>query len=1468
MPTSRLARLTALGLLTLAFSSPAFAQPGFSKVFQPSSIAAGGHSQLVFTITNGAASPAVDLAFTDTFPAAITIATPASASTDCGLAATLTAPDGGGTISLAGGTLPAFGTCTVVVDVVSSTAGVHTNLSGDLTSSLGNSGTATDDLEVVTNRAVFTKSFATSPISLGDRSTLTFSFDNSANAGFAFSGNFNDRLPTGLVVADPANLSTDCLGAAFTAVAGTDEIFAFTINLSGNQACTASVDVRGEALGSFSNRSGEFFATPGGPLVSSGFAVAGLDVVESGPLIARKSFTNDPVNPGNTVELEFTVQNLDRFSAATDLTFTDDLDAVLSGLVATGLPASDVCGAGSTLSGSSVLSLTGGNLPAGGACTFSVTLAVPMGATAGAYPNVTSAMSAMIGGSPAAGDPASETLFVNDAPAVTKTFLTNPVGAGDTVQLEFTVTNTSATSTATNISLQDNLSAFLSGAQLTSAPTAPCGAGSWIFPQVISGDDFLVLSSGNLATSASCTFTVDLQIPSGVPAGDYLNVTDAISATVDGVTQTGGTASDTLTIVGAPRLAKDFTDDPVAPGGTVTLEFTLEHSAAASADATNIGFTDDLNAVIAGLAATGLPLTDVCGVGSSISGTTSLTFSGGTLSPGGSCTFSVPVLVPGGAFPGTYTNVTSDLTATVGGVSTTANGASAPLEVSGLEFTKEFIDNPMLPGSAGTLRFTVNNTSAIDVSGGVFTDTLSATLTGLTAVAPLPTDPCGAGSTLSGTTFLVGINLNLTAGTSCTFDVPIQLPGGVANGSYPNTTSDLVFTTPAFSVGAATDVLVIDDEILETSKTFTNNPVAAGGTAFLEITVLNTSTTETVTSLTLTDNLEAMLTGATALGLPLSDVCGAGSDLSGAGLVTLTGGTLAPTASCTFTFAVQIPASALDGTYSNVTSQPTGLASAGGVSGSAGTADLQVRSLTFSKAFQSSPEPGQTVDLRFEIENPGAAPVGQLAFSDDLSAVIPGLVATGLPQNDICGSGSSISGTGTLLFTAGTLGGTETCTFTVTLQVPLTATVGSFPNTTTDLTSAGLTVANPATDSLTITAPATVDATLAKAFQSTPVLRDQSVVLQYTITNSSPLPISDVGFTDDFNAALTGLVATGLPASNVCGAGSTLTGTGTVALAGGSLAPGAMCQFSVTLDLPATAAVGTVTSTSGNLNFNAAGAPFSNAAAADTFDVALLGFAKAFQATGVLPGATVDLTYTVTNPDPANAVSGVTFTDDFGAVITGLATSALPATGFCGAGSTATGTGVLTAANLTVPASGSCVFTVTLQVPVDAVEGTFPSTASVLTSGATVLSLTAADNLVIAAPTTVDATLARLSKPPPSSRASRSTCNTPSPTRRSSRSRTSPSATTSTRRSPAWSPRACPSPTSAAPVRRSPARPPSAWPPAPSPRARRASSRSRSTCRRRRPRGRSPAPPAPSTSRRPGRRSRTPPPRTPSTSRC
>ncbi len=1292
-------------VVVTSLAGVAEAQPSFSKAFAPATIGPGSTSTLTFTITNGSGSPVTDLAFTDTLPAEATIATPSNADTTC-IDGTLNAPDGGSTISYSGGSIGASSSCVVTVNVTSTTVGTHQNVSGDLTSSAGNSGPASDDLVVDGSRPGFTKSFSPNTIGFGGRTTLTFTIDNTLNQSAAFNLTFSDTLPGGLTVADPANASTTCSGTGtVTAAPGTAVVsYGFSGFVAASNSCTVSVDVAGSAGGTFTNVTGDLTSLSG----SSGKATAELTVTTD-RLLLTKEFTDDPLTPGATGTLELTILNTDRTQTATGLTFTDDLDATLSGLVAVPPLPSDPCGPGSSLSGTSLLTLTGGALAPEATCTFSVPIQIPAGATAGIYPNTTSTLTGDLGGSPVTSSAATDSLLVNEAPRLTKTFLTNPVGAGDTVDMQFTITNTSSGSPATDIGFEDPLGTFLSGVSVTSLPAAGfCGGGSNAFVTTIGGIDTLLVTGANLVASGSCTLTVGLQVPAGAPMGSYVNTTGAISGTVDGTLQVGKPASDTLTVVSPPTLQKEFTDDPVLPGGTVTLELTISHAGTAPADATAISFTDDLNAALTGLAATGLPQTDVCGTGSQISGTSLLSFTGGTLAPGATCTFSVVLDVPAGALPGTYDNVTSNVTATVSGVTATRTGASDQLHVAGLTLAKEFIDDPVIPGQTATLRFTIDNSSpTLGATDIFFTDNLSAVLSGLAAVAPLPTTPCGAGSSLSGTTPLVFTGGEVAANSSCTFDVTVQVPAAAADGSYNNVTSSMTATVDGAPVtlDPAADVLEVSSSVLELTKAFTDDPVSGGDSVTLEFTVTNLDPDDTVTGITFTDDLDAALTGLQATTLPADGFCGAGSQLTGAGLLTMTGGSLGPGASCTFSTTLQVPAVVPSTNAVNTTSSVFGSVGGLAVVGPPTSDTLQLVSIDATKSFAAGIAAGSTQTLSFTLTNLSTTQsAGSLRFTDDLDAVLSGLVAIGLPQAGVCGSGSVLTGSSVVELVGGSLPPGGSCTFDVTVQAPVDAVPGTYPNTTSDITDSGLLAGDPATADLVVEPPPG----FSKSFAPNPTIVGGTTTLTLTIENStSTIAATDLDVTDILPAGLT--VAPVPNAITTC-TGGTITTTGgssTVSYSGGTVPAGSSCTVSVDV----------VASAVGNL-INTTGVLTSSSGDSGTAQATLRvnpppGFAKAFAPTAVPVDGESTLTLTINNASSTADAVGLDVTDNLPA---GMEVAATPNASTTCTGGTLTapaGGSTISYSGGTVLAGGSCAISVDV---IGTAVGTLPNTTGDLTS--------------------------------------------------------------------------------------------------------------------------------------------------------
>lgn len=1415
------------------------------KAFGPSTIGPGSVSTLTFTITNTNPAPVTELAFTDDLESiqpGLTIAAPAFVSSGCG--GTLTAPEGGTVIELSDGQVGANSSCQITVDVTGSTAGSFDNLSEPLTSSVSgveDAVRASATLTIANDRPGFSKSFSPDMVQLGGSSTLTFTIDNSANGALESGLEFSDTLPPGLEIANPANLSNSCNGI-LSAPAGGSTITLLGGFVLANEICNIVLDVRATAVGRLDNRSSDLSFLGG----TSGKASDSL-TVEADELALIKSFIDDPVPPGSTTTLELSLTNLNRLDTATGLTFTDDLDATLSGLEAVPPLPTNPCGAGSTLTGTSLLTLVDGVLAPGESCTFQMTLQVPAGAPSGSFPNTTSNVMGDVGGSPVIGSPATDTLEVRLVPVFTKEFIDDPVGSGGSVTLRFTLVNTSSDSALSDIAFTDDLNAAIAGlaanglvsGQADDPELDVCGAGSEltvfdppdIGPLVTPADPTqLIFTGGNLATAGSmgdsCTFDVVLDVPPGVPGGIYPNATSEVTATANDTTQTGPPAEDDLAVVGAPTLTKEFTDDPVLAGDAVTLEFTISLDEFAPGSATGIAFTDDLDAVVSGLTALGLPQNDVCGAGSQIAGdpnASNLSFTGGTLAPGESCTFSVTLQIPMNAPAGTHPNTTGAVTATVAGVPTIGVSATDDLIVAALTFTKEFIGDPVLPGSMVILRFTLENVSAEDATGISFSDNLNAVIPGMTA-SGVPPNPCGGTLlALSGGQSLSFSGGVVNAGDSCTFDVTVQVPSGAASDTYLNTTSNLtalIDGEPATFPGA-TDDLVVDANLLAITKEFTDDPANPGGTVTLEFTIDNLSGTETVTAITFTDDLDATLSGLESESGVQIDVCGMGSQLTGTSVLTLMGGNLDPGTSCTFSATLRIPnVVSGGGTFPNVTSEVSGMASGVTVEGGIASDDLQVNLVAFSKSFDGPVGATDTAVLTFTIENlsTGSAVTG-LGFTDDLNAVIPGLVAIDTPQSDVCGTGSQITGSSLLVFSGGSLDPSSSCSFDVTVQVPGDATPGSFLNTTSSLTQSGIVVSDPATASLQIEPPPafakvfdpnavavggisaltfTIDNTASaipaneldftddlpaglavaatpnasstcggtvtaipgagalsftggtvpagsvcevvvdvvgtsegtlvntsgeltstsgnsgtatdtidvvsgdfvflKSFRTEPVLRGALVEMELTVVNGSVFPLTDIALTDDLGAVLPGLTAEGLPLADECGAGSQVSGTSVVTVTGGNLAPGASCTIVVPVRVPADASDGTFVNTTSPVTAQREGVPVEAPPDSADLVVDFLDFTKEFSAATVMAGETVDLTFTLTNPT-ADQVTDLTFTDDLNAALPGLTAVDTPQSNVCGAGSQLTGDSVLTLTGGLLGPGASCSFTVTVQVP-------------------------------------------------------------------------------------------------------------------------------------------------------------------------
>ena len=443
----RNARL-ALFVASLAISCGALAQPTITKAFNPTSVQIGQTSSLSFTISNPAASAISAVAFTDTFPANLFVATPNNLTGSCGLG-TITAVAGSGSVSLSGGTIPASGSCTFAIDVIvlhqaTNNPTNYVNTTGAVSASSGAGNTASDTLTANGGTFAVAKGFSPNSIAPGGVSTLTFTVTSSQATG-AFTNQvagvvFQDVLPAGVVVATPNGLAAGtCSAATITATAGSNTITLGTsLNPAGGNTggldfgasggggfdtCSFSVDVTAAAAGTYINTVTQSIGGSSAIVSNNGNnGSATLVVAAPIPPSVAKAFspTSIPVNGTSVLTLALTNPAANTV-ALTGIALTDNLPAGLVVATPNNL-VTDCPGVAAATAGSGVVALSGATLPVNAGCALAVNVTA---AAAGTYNNTTDAITSTNGGT---GNSASASLtVVGSAVAVSVPATSGPV---------------------------------------------------------------------------------------------------------------------------------------------------------------------------------------------------------------------------------------------------------------------------------------------------------------------------------------------------------------------------------------------------------------------------------------------------------------------------------------------------------------------------------------------------------------------------------------------------------------------------------------------------------------------------------------------------------------------------------------------------------------------------------------------------------------------------------------------------------------------------------------------------------------------------------------------------------------------------------------------------------------------------------------------------------------------------------
>jgi uncharacterized repeat protein (TIGR01451 family) len=810
-------------LFSVVISAAAATPLTITKSFGVASIGRLDFTRLTFTIQNPDAAGQTGIAFTDTLPAGLIVASLPNLQNTCG--GTASAAASGSIVSLTGGTLAAGGTCTVSANVQGTADGVLNN-SVTISSTEGGSGnTSNASLTVLENPAIF-PTLNPGIVPVGGTATLTMTLRNNDATTTLTGLGFRDPLP-GTAVATPSVVTNSC-GGTVTAPAGATEVRLTGGTVAPSATCTVTVAITGVTPGTYVNTvfdagSNETGLNSGGSNVS--FSV-------QAPPSGAIAFNPGSIPVGGTTTLNFTLTNpTGNIDLLSGVGFTMTLPAGLTVADA----AISVCGGTVAVNSPSSISASFLSIPIDGQCVFNVPVT---GAVGGNYTTATGPISSSFAGS---GASASASLRVADPPTIAKTFGAATILIGQSTSLSFAINNAGATP-LTGISFTDALPAGLvistpNGLTTTcTGATITAGAGS----------NSISVTGGTLAAASNCTIGVNV---TGVAAGVQNNTTGPISSTESGAGSASNTA--TITVIAPPAVTKAFGATNIPLHATTTLSFTITNPNATVA-LDGVGLVDSLpTGLVVSIPSV---ITGNCGAGVIAAAGKSMSLTGGTIPAGGSCTFSINI---DGSAGGNQLNITGNVTSTNAG---TGNFATASIFVDApdLAVTKSHTGNFAQGQTGATYSIGVTNVGTAATSGVVdVTDTLPA---GLTATAM-----SGTGWTCTLATLICSRSDALAPAASYP---PIVLTVDVANtapASVTNSVHVFALGDPNAANDTATDpTSIIQNSDLAIAKIHAGNFIQGQTGDTFRLTVSNVSATTVAGPVTVVDALPAGLT-ATAI---------------------------------------------------------------------------------------------------------------------------------------------------------------------------------------------------------------------------------------------------------------------------------------------------------------------------------------------------------------------------------------------------------------------------------------------------------------------------------------------------------------------------------------------------------------------------------------------------------------------------
>ena len=891
------------------------APPTIAVGFAPSTLQIGATSILTFTLVNGDSIPLTGASFTDTLTGMQVAVAGAAGGTCTGVASNSFTLNQTGALSFTGLTVPpGAGGCTVTIPVtataVSPAAGYPNTTSGLSSTEAATSAVSNTARLIVTAPATIAKAFATSPISQGGSSLVTFTLANPGNVALTGAG-FTDPL-VNLAVSAAGAAGGTCTGASSNNFAagqtGTLTFSGLTIPAAGS--CTVTVTLTSAVAGANANTASGVTANET-PVAGAGSNTATL-IVDSPPQLSvgfsPGVILSSAALATSKTTLTFTLSNSNAV-ALTSVAFTDALAGMqIFAAGAAGGTCAGVAG-NSFTAGATSLSFSGLTIPAGGSCTVTVQVSSPAISPAAGWPNSTSgATSAQ---TPTAG-PASPAGYLTVVTYATlqKVFSPSSMSAGGTSTITFTLTNPNAISLSGG-GFSDTFPIAPGPMTTTAVAQSYIGSGRGTCTGAIPSAGSTAATSVSftglaIPANSSCTVLVDV---TATVVGNYSNTASGVTTAETGAL--AGPASSAATLgVAQLGVAKSFSPTSVGAGEKASLSLVVNNPTS-KAYAGTLVFSDTFPAGMS--VASPLNVTNGCGgtvrnagdTANSAAGDTGFSVQGGTIAKSASCTVTIDVTAgAAGSYPNT-SSAPSSAGSTIGSPSNTATLTVVQKPTVVETFAPPAVDTY----KNSLLTFTLSNPNAAALTSCTLTDALAGF-----AVS----SPPSIGGTCTGVTSAPALTtgataLNLTVPSlsngSCTITVPVT--SGTA-GTYANTASGLKCSqTTAAGVAPAAAQVTFNKLAISLVKSASQLTVPPGSAVTYTITYANPNGAQALQNIVISDVTPAFTAFASAAcgTLPASlTTCSIAAPAAGAsGTVTWTmGGTLDPGASGTVSITVTV----------------------------------------------------------------------------------------------------------------------------------------------------------------------------------------------------------------------------------------------------------------------------------------------------------------------------------------------------------------------------------------------------------------------------------------------------------------------------------------------------------------------------------------------------------------------------------